>query len=165
ARARIAELSAEMLTANADRAAAIEKEITRTAVAHRLVSQYTSFVAVDESRVVGDGRPARILQPVELPEGVAWEGVMGGETPVGAPRRVDAWGVTLQETAEGHVRVVRVDNGSVAARAGVRAGLVIASVENGAVRDMGGLESRLLQLRHRATLSLSGGVSVSLPLP
>jgi hypothetical protein len=165
ARARITDLSAEMLTADAERAREIEGEITRTAVSHRLVSQYTSFVAVDGSRVVGDGRPTRILQPVEVPEGVDYRGVMGGERPDGDPRRVEAWGLTLQQTMEGHVRVVGVDPEGVAARAGVRAGLVIAGVDRGSVRDLGGFESRLLQARRRATLSLSGGVEVSLPLP
>jgi Ca-activated chloride channel family protein len=35
-----------------------------------LVTPFTSFVAVDNQRVVGDGDPRTIVQPVERPEGV-----------------------------------------------------------------------------------------------
>ncbi len=45
-------------------------EITRLGIAHRIVTRFTSFVAVDTSRVVGDGRPGTVAQPVEIPEAV-----------------------------------------------------------------------------------------------
>lgn len=45
-------------------------EITDLGLSHRLVTPYTSFVAVDRSRVVGKGDPERVVQPVEVPEGV-----------------------------------------------------------------------------------------------
>jgi outer membrane protein OmpA-like peptidoglycan-associated protein/Mg-chelatase subunit ChlD len=57
-------------------------EITELGLEHSLVTAYTSFVAIDDSRVVGDGHPGQIVQPVEVPEGV--DGSMAGARP-GAP--------------------------------------------------------------------------------
>lgn len=45
-------------------------EITALGLEHRLVTAYTSFVAVDQSRVVGDGQPERVDQPVDAAEAV-----------------------------------------------------------------------------------------------
>lgn len=44
--------------------------ITALGLEYRLVTAYTSFVAVDRSRVVGDGAPKTVVQPVEAPLGV-----------------------------------------------------------------------------------------------
>ncbi len=51
---------------DADAVAAIEK----LGLEYRIVTAYTSFVAVDRSRTVGDGEPATVVQPVEAPAGV-----------------------------------------------------------------------------------------------
>ena len=67
ARARIASLS-ERLWRGHDQDAV--DQITALGLGHRLVTRYTSFVAVDRSRVVGKGTPKTIVQPVEAPEGV-----------------------------------------------------------------------------------------------
>jgi Ca-activated chloride channel family protein len=48
----------------------VADEITDLGLQYRLVTRYTSFVAVDRSRRVGQGDPTRIVQPVEMPEGV-----------------------------------------------------------------------------------------------
>lgn len=53
-----------------------QARITKLGLEHEIVTPYTSFVAVDESRRVGDGTPQRIVQPVEVPEGV--DGAMAG---------------------------------------------------------------------------------------
>lgn len=53
------------------------REVTDTALAFRLVSRYTSFVAVDNQVVAADGKPMLVPQPVEMPEGVSYEGVFG----------------------------------------------------------------------------------------
>jgi Ca-activated chloride channel family protein len=78
ARRRIADWmddwAAESDAAERERLAA---RVTELAVEHRLVTRFTAFTAVDESRVVGDGRPPRVTQPVEMPEGVSHEGVFG----------------------------------------------------------------------------------------
>ena len=46
---------------------------------YRLMTQYTSFVAVEETTIVEGGKPRRIEVPVEMPEGVSYEGVYGRE--------------------------------------------------------------------------------------
>ncbi|MBN1268222.1 MAG: hypothetical protein JXB04_01425, partial [Kiritimatiellae bacterium] len=74
ARGRIRELMAEQYRGeNKD---VIEK-ITELALKYRLMSQYTSFVAVEE-KVVNEGGEVKTIQvPVEMPEGVSYEGVFG----------------------------------------------------------------------------------------
>lgn len=62
---------------------AVEEEVTALALSYRLMSQYTSFVAVDAKQaehVQPAARPPRrMLVPVPLPEGTRWEGFFGGE--------------------------------------------------------------------------------------
>ncbi|HET7586316.1 MAG TPA: VIT domain-containing protein [Gemmatimonadaceae bacterium] len=165
ARARIADLSARMLGASEDDQKGLRDEIVRLAVQHHLVSQYTSFVAVDESRVVGDGHPLRIMQPVELPEGVSYKGIFG-EEPQGAPVRVGAWGITLQETESGAVRVGDVAGGSAAARAGLRPGAAVQRVNGTPVHTLAQMERVLLQSgRARVSMELDPGGVVELPMP
>jgi Ca-activated chloride channel family protein len=76
ARSRIADLERE---AHTGMTAEIEDEITDLGLAHRLVTRFTSFVAVEEKTVVSDGRPQKVQVPVEMPQGVSWEGVFGRE--------------------------------------------------------------------------------------
>jgi hypothetical protein len=57
-------------------------EVTALALEYRLMSPYTSFVAVDEGeRVNPDGEPRRVDQALPLPEGVSFEGVFGPQGP------------------------------------------------------------------------------------
>jgi len=52
--------------------ASVEAEVTELALAYRLMSPYTSFVAVDDSRVANPSGSARCVeQAVPLPEGMA----------------------------------------------------------------------------------------------
>ena len=67
ARRAIAELTRQQLT-SAD--PALERAITDLALRHRLVSAYTSLVAVDERRLPGGGVQRTYLVPVDLPAGV-----------------------------------------------------------------------------------------------
>jgi Ca-activated chloride channel homolog len=59
----------------------VAEEVTRIALEYSLMSQYTSFVAVDESDAHRDEHvaraPVRMNVPVPMPEGVSWEGVFG----------------------------------------------------------------------------------------
>jgi len=59
----------------------VEEMVTSIALEYRLMSQYTSFVAVDESeigRMVEPARPPRrMLVPVPIPEGTRYEGFFG----------------------------------------------------------------------------------------
>ncbi|MCX4243549.1 VIT domain-containing protein [Paraliomyxa miuraensis] len=66
ARARIEDLQHAAVLDRGDHV----DEITQLGLDHRLVTPYTSFVAVDRSRVVGSGDPKRVVQPVDVPEGV-----------------------------------------------------------------------------------------------
>jgi len=63
----------------------IEEEVTNLALEYNLMSQYTSFVAVDE--VIPEGSdttlPKTIAIPVPMPEGVSFTGVFG--SPSGYP--------------------------------------------------------------------------------
>ncbi len=59
-------------------------EITDTALDYQIMSEYTSFVAVcEEIRTGPDGNPVTVHVPVNMPDGVSYEGVFGtaqGET-------------------------------------------------------------------------------------
>ncbi|MCW5893954.1 MAG: VWA domain-containing protein, partial [bacterium] len=55
----------------------LEEQIVQVALAHRLLTPFTSFVAVEE-RVVNEGGVQRTLRvPVEMTDGVRYEGVFG----------------------------------------------------------------------------------------
>ncbi len=56
---------------------AVQAEITQLGLDYRLLTQYTSFVAVEERVVNVGGKPQRVQVPVEMPEGVAYEGIFG----------------------------------------------------------------------------------------
>lgn len=57
----------------------LKESITSLGLDYRLMTQFTSFVAVEEMIVTDGGQPRRIDVPVEVPEGVSREGVFGGE--------------------------------------------------------------------------------------
>ncbi len=55
----------------------IKASIIKAALDFRLMSQYTSFVAVEEKIVTQGGKPVKITVPVEMPQGVSYEGIFG----------------------------------------------------------------------------------------
>lgn len=55
----------------------IREAITQLGLNFRLMTQFTSFVAVEEMTITDGGAPRRIEVPVEMPEGVSHEGVFG----------------------------------------------------------------------------------------
>jgi len=57
----------------------IKEQITSLGIEYRLMTAFTSFVAVEERVVTDGGQPRRIEVPVELPEGVSREGIFGDE--------------------------------------------------------------------------------------
>lgn len=59
-------------------------EIMELGLNFDLVTAYTSFVAVDESRKVSRGDPRTVTQPVEIPEGVDARAAGADEAPVAA---------------------------------------------------------------------------------
>lgn len=58
----------------------VKQAITQLGLDYRLMTQFTSFVAVEEMIVTDGGQPRRIDVPVEVPEGVNRAGVFGQET-------------------------------------------------------------------------------------
>lgn len=62
----------------------LEEQIVTVALAHKLLTRFTSFVAVEE-RVVNEGGVQRTVRvPVEMPDGVRYEGIFGAEGAVSA---------------------------------------------------------------------------------
>jgi hypothetical protein len=58
----------------------VKQAITQLGLEYRLLTQFTSFVAVEEMVVTDSGQPRRVDVPVELPEGVNPQIGYGGET-------------------------------------------------------------------------------------
>jgi len=77
ARRRIHELKSEALGQPGRPAKA---EITKLGLQFGLVTDYTSYVAVDETRTVDRTGARSITQAVDLPEGMDWAGTFGGAT-------------------------------------------------------------------------------------
>ena len=75
ARQKIQQLMFDQLGQRKD----LSKEVTEIALEFHLMSQYTSFVAVDEEIPEGSGStlPRTVAVPVPMPEGVSFEGVFG----------------------------------------------------------------------------------------
>ncbi|HEV7796561.1 MAG TPA: VIT and VWA domain-containing protein [Pyrinomonadaceae bacterium] len=61
----------------------LKAAITNLALEYRLMTQFTSFVAVEEMIVTDGGQPRRIDVPVEVPEGVNRATAYGEERPTG----------------------------------------------------------------------------------
>jgi Ca-activated chloride channel family protein len=80
ARQKVRQLMNKMVRARGQRKELIE-QITQLGLTFRLMTQWTSFVAVEEKVVNVDGKPQTVVQPVEMPEDVSYEGVFG-EQPV-----------------------------------------------------------------------------------
>jgi len=77
ARTRIDELSNDkLLDGGGTKAAAIEKQITELALEYRLMTNYTSFVAVEDRIVNRNGKPVTVQVPAQVPEGT--DPVMSG---------------------------------------------------------------------------------------
>ena len=54
-----------------------ETKSSKVALEHRIMTQFTSFVAVEETVVTVGGKPTTIAVPVEMPDGVSREGIFG----------------------------------------------------------------------------------------
>ncbi len=79
ARTRIADLMSQDFAGiqSAAPKADIEEQITQLGLDYRLMTQFTSFVAVEERTITEGGKPRRIEVAVEMPDGVSYEGVFG----------------------------------------------------------------------------------------
>lgn len=57
----------------------VKQAITQLGLSYRLMTQFTSFVAVEEMIVTDGGQPRRIDVPIEVPEGVNRSAVFGND--------------------------------------------------------------------------------------
>lgn len=55
----------------------LRNQVTQLGLDYRLMTQFTAFVAVEEKTVTEGGKPRRVEVPVEMPEGVSYQGVFG----------------------------------------------------------------------------------------
>ncbi|MCA9291268.1 MAG: VWA domain-containing protein [Phycisphaerales bacterium] len=55
----------------------VKAAVVALGVEYRLMTPFTSFVAVEKAKVNLDGRPMLVAVPVEYPHGMTWEGVFG----------------------------------------------------------------------------------------
>lgn len=55
----------------------IKELIVAVGLSHKIMTQFTSFIAVEEAAVTVDGKPVTVTVPVEMPQGVSREGVFG----------------------------------------------------------------------------------------
>jgi Ca-activated chloride channel homolog len=53
----------------------LQQQVTQIALDYKLASQFTSFVAVEEQVVSSNGKSRRVEVPVNLPEGMSYEGL------------------------------------------------------------------------------------------
>ncbi|RLS90446.1 MAG: VWA domain-containing protein, partial [Planctomycetota bacterium] len=62
-----------------------KRAVIRLGESYSIATAYTSFVAIEKSRVVVGGKPLLVAVPVELPDGTNWAGFFGeGVRPVDA---------------------------------------------------------------------------------
>jgi Ca-activated chloride channel family protein len=89
ARAHIEDLSDRLIVSPGP---ALIEEITRVALAHRLVSKYTSFVAVEEHIDTGPGESTLVEVPVCTPQGVSYDMTYGASAGAEFMERVQVAG-------------------------------------------------------------------------
>ncbi len=84
---------------------AAESEIVELGERFKLVTRFTSLVAVDRSRTVGDGSPRKVVQPLEEPEGVDVDSAGGRSAAPGRGR------VLITESSSVEIADARKDKG------------------------------------------------------
>lgn len=80
ARARVEDLMNEDLKAVQEGrySEELKSEIIRLGEQYQIMTQFTSFVAVEKARVTIGGKPRLVHVPIELPAGTDWSGFFGG---------------------------------------------------------------------------------------
>ena len=97
----------------------VKEEIIKVALSHKIMTQFTSFVAVEEAVVTVDGKPTKVTVPVEMPEGVSREGVFGqtSHSRVASPSSQPmAWNTTGKVSKQGATPVSGVLGGRLEAK-------------------------------------------------
>ncbi len=92
----------------------IKDEIIQTALEHHIMTNYTSFVAVEEKLVTKDGVMQTVTVPVEMPDGVSREGVFGEPNAGSFPQQAfGGGGLTMSKGISSHAHYMRVARGPV----------------------------------------------------
>lgn len=104
----------------------LKEEIVKTALDYHIMTQYTSFVAVEQTTINDGGKPRTITVPVELPDGVSREGIFGndknmspGSMAMSRSRSYPVRGMVMPPTAMG--RMMKASGGGGGAGVGVSA--------------------------------------------
>ncbi|MCP5110141.1 MAG: VWA domain-containing protein, partial [bacterium] len=134
----------------------IKEEITQLGLDYRLMTQFTSFVAVEETTVTEGGVPRRIDVPVEMPEGVSFEGVFGADTKMVA--RKSGFGGAMRSFAQSAGGGVRAAPMAVSERVSVDA------VSGEREESTRGFRDDRTQKIHRDLLALTGDQKVEVEI-
>ncbi len=70
----------------------MKEAVVKLGLDYNLMTQFTSFVAVEETIVTEGGKPRRVDVPVEMPHGMSYEGVFGERRPSPSPMQASAAG-------------------------------------------------------------------------
>jgi len=98
----------------------LREQIVQLGLDYHLMTQFTSMVAVEEKIVTEGGEPHRIEVPVEMPEGMSYEGVFGDRLePRYASMRYKSSGYVSGSSFAHSPRAVAAPMPAPAARAGV----------------------------------------------
>ncbi|MGA3098216.1 MAG: VIT and VWA domain-containing protein [Bryobacteraceae bacterium] len=79
----------------------LKDQIVKLGLTYRLMTPFTSFVAVEEKVVTEGGAPKRVEVPVEMPEGMSYEGVFGSENRLDAMAAPAAGPMSTMQGARG----------------------------------------------------------------
>jgi len=94
----------------------LKEEIIKVALDHHIMTQYTSFVAVEEAVITDGGRPRTVAVPVEMPDGLSYEGIFGADgaarLPGGRLAASRYCGNTVEAVGAGRMRFSAYPGGS-----------------------------------------------------
>ena len=79
----------------------IKEEVIEIGEGYSIVTPFTSFVAVEKSKVVVEGRSMLVTVPIELPDGTDWEGIFGDDCPFAVREKaMEFAGIELDPASE-----------------------------------------------------------------
>ncbi|TWT41046.1 Vault protein inter-alpha-trypsin [Phycisphaerae bacterium RAS1] len=82
-------------TLNGEPVTDVRAAVTQLGLEYRLMTQFTSFVAVEEQTITRDGQAVKVLVPVEMPSGVSYTGVFGGREDEGGAMKLHGAGLGM----------------------------------------------------------------------
>jgi hypothetical protein len=131
---------------------AVEEEVTALALQYRLMSQYTSFVAVDAEKADEIDAPAtpprRMTVPLPLPEGTQYEGFFGGGV-IPGERDVEFAGLALSVDRSEKLKQVPLTEGLITLGTSLARPASAAPARARGLQLAGGQQSRQLQANRR----------------